>query len=415
MLNRLAAPEVAERPGAEQELQGLYEEAMRLEASCGLRMDLPTLTKRSLNRTSALGPPPQFEFWGQQPSLPQMPPLEVVAESPAATLVLRSWESGGSTPPTVRIRIHCATDALLAELETCCAVPRELRPPACAGEPELEIVIRLDAAASDLPPLHGCAVHYAGEEGTGSAAGYSVESMEHLLAFLRTAKVLPIGVSGRLWSSALPKAFKSLFCPFIVSAGRGTLPEEAFRSYAEQNWIYLHAHAEVGPSSRSRRPVPWSTGRPVLQAMAAAAALAVADPESDPWMTTELSRLARESVEYRDWYRGYAADTWDLVLGPADTIDQSPACRAYVSSLRSVASSGDLPSLAAFLAPCGRLYLWIGEEMIACRPPTASRYLHWFQSNCSAEGRVSASYILHQLSLCPCTEYTQQLPNAPPY
>jgi thiaminase/transcriptional activator TenA len=62
-----------------------------------------------------------------------------------------------------------------------------------------------------------------------------------------------------------------------------------------------------------------------------------------------------------------------------DAVDPGPACLAFPDFLRATAALEPLPQVLAAMAPCMRLYAWLGRELLPGLDP-ASPYADWVRT-----------------------------------
>ena len=141
--------------------------------------------------------------------------------------------------------------------------------------------------------------------------------------------------------------------PFVTGIGDGTLPEEAFRFYVRQDYVFLIDY-----------------GR--LLALGAARAPRLADMR-------RLAALAQGILETEmDLHRDYAA-AWGIGAGELEAEQAAPATSGYVDFLLRTAALGDFAELAAALLPCMWGYAEIGERLAAGPLPAHPLYRQWIE------------------------------------
>ena len=160
--------------------------------------------------------------------------------------------------------------------------------------------------------------------------------------------------SDELRSAAAPLWEAQLAHPFVRGLGDGTLPEEAFRFYIRQDYVFLIDY-----------------GR--LLALGAARA-----PRLD-WMR-RFATLAHSVLETEmELHREFAA-RWGVEL---EGTRAAPATAAYCDFLLRTAALGDFGELAAAVTPCMWGYAEIGRALAASSP--AARYREWIDLYASDE------------------------------
>ena len=152
-------------------------------------------------------------------------------------------------------------------------------------------------------------------------------------------------LSARLWADARPTADACLVHPFVTGIADGTLPRAAFTHYVAQDAFFLEAFARAYALGVARAP--------------------------DADAMRRFKALLDGALDELDLHRAYA-DRWDVDLAPAP----SPATRAYTDFLLAVAALEPLAHLAAAMAPCMRLYAWLGQQLEEDADPR-SPYHEW--------------------------------------
>jgi thiaminase/transcriptional activator TenA len=146
--------------------------------------------------------------------------------------------------------------------------------------------------------------------------------------------------------------------PFVSGIGDGTLPEERFRFYVRQDYLFLIDY-----------------GR--LLALAAARAPRMA------WMR-RFAALAESVLETEmDLHRAFAA-RWGITSEQLETETTAPATDAYCDFLLRTASLGDFAELVAALLPCMWSYAEIGARL-AQAPPDHDGYAEWIAAYASED------------------------------
>ncbi len=137
-----------------------------------------------------------------------------------------------------------------------------------------------------------------------------------------------------LWRENGDLAEACLGEPFVAGLASGATPREAFARYLAQDAWFLESFAK-----------------------AYALGLAKSRERADLWRFKEL--LDGVVAELR-LHAGYARD-WGIDL---TTVEPLPACQAYTDFLRATAALEPIPQLAAAMAPCMRLYAWLGQTLL---------------------------------------------------
>ena len=171
--------------------------------------------------------------------------------------------------------------------------------------------------------------------------------------------------SAELREAAAPVWERQVAHPFVSGIGDGTLPEEKFRFYVRQDYLFLIDY-----------------GR--LLALAAARA-----PRLE-WMR-RFSALAQSVLETEmDLHRQFAA-RWNVTTEQLESERTAPATDAYCDFLLRTAALGDFAELVAALLPCMWSYAEIGERLAAAGLPDHDGYAEWIAMYASAEyGQLAA-------------------------
>src|SRR3954462_10542734 len=145
--------------------------------------------------------------------------------------------------------------------------------------------------------------------------------------------------SAELREAAAPVWERHVAHPFVAGIGAGTLPEDKFRFYVRQDYLFLIDY-----------------GR--LLALAAARA-----PRLE-WMR-RFSALAQSVLESEmDLHRAYAA-RWGITNEQLESERTAPATDAYCDFLLRTAALGDFAELVAAVLPC----MWSYSEIGFPAPP----------------------------------------------
>jgi thiaminase/transcriptional activator TenA len=163
--------------------------------------------------------------------------------------------------------------------------------------------------------------------------------------------------SDELRRAAAPVWDAQLAHPFVRGIGDGTLPEEAFRFYIRQDYLFLIDYGRLLALGAARAPR--------LEWMRRFAGLAQAVLE------TEMAL-----------HREFAA-RWGISGEELERERIAPATAAYCDFLLRTAALGDFAELAAAVAPCMWGYAEIGTALAAAAP--AERYREWIDMYASEE------------------------------
>lgn len=159
--------------------------------------------------------------------------------------------------------------------------------------------------------------------------------------------------AARLWHQSLDLAQACLDDPFVAGLASGTTPRERFAWYVGQDAAFLEVFAR-------------------------AYALALARSTDHGQMHVFMELL--QGVMGELTLHGRYAERWGLDLA---TAEPGPACLAYCDFLKSVAALEPLPHVMAAMAPCMRLYAWLGAQLRPRLDP-ASPYADWVHTYADA-------------------------------
>jgi thiaminase/transcriptional activator TenA len=147
--------------------------------------------------------------------------------------------------------------------------------------------------------------------------------------------------------------------PFVRGIGDGTLPEDAFRFYVRQDYLFLVDYGRLLALGAARAPrLDW------MQRFAAL---------SQAVLETEM-----------ELHRGFAA-RWGVTAAELEAEPPGPATRAYCDFLLRTAALGDFGELVAALLPCMWGYAEIGARLAADGLPDHAGYSEWIEMYCSEE------------------------------
>ena len=164
----------------------------------------------------------------------------------------------------------------------------------------------------------------------------------------------PIPPSKTLWDRNRAAIAACRHCAFVVGIGDGTLPTAVFAYYIGQDAFFLKAFARA-----------YSLG----------AAKAADDREF-----ATFHGLAASVLEELDLHSTYARD-WGLDL---TTVEPGAATQRYTDFLMATAWSQGTATIAAAMAPCMRLYAYLGQDLAGDRGGD-NPYGHWIDTYSSAE------------------------------
>lgn len=184
---------------------------------------------------------------------------------------------------------------------------------------------------------------------------------------------LPIGrgLSRRLWHAHAASAARALHHPFVRALADATLPRPTFRFYVQQDAAFLEAFGAAYDAARR-------------------AAERAGDGSAAATLARLRSAVADELKLHQTYAAGWGLSAADLAAPPA------PATRAYTDFLAAAgdaAGPGDglarVACILAAMAPCSRLYGWLGctldhaRVVVGGAPPHP--YADWVATYSSAE------------------------------
>jgi thiaminase (transcriptional activator TenA) len=162
-----------------------------------------------------------------------------------------------------------------------------------------------------------------------------------------------VSFSVELREAAAPVWEAQVAHPFVRGIGDGTLPEDRFRFYVRQDYLFLTDYGRLLALGAARAPR--------LEWMRRFAALAQAVLE------TEM-----------DLHRQFAA-RWGITAEQLESERTAPATEAYCDFLLRTASLGDFAELVAAVLPCMWSYAEIGSHLAAGGLPDHKGYAEWIE------------------------------------
>jgi len=164
--------------------------------------------------------------------------------------------------------------------------------------------------------------------------------------------------------------------PVVVGIGHGELPESAFRSYIEQDFLFLRAYVRV-----------------LARAVAASPTL------DDATMLAELlhATLTVEIEALRALYASFDGDP-----GALDAGSMSATTRAYTDHLLATSAEGSLPLILSSILPCQWGYREIGHHLAARGLPADPRYAGWISEYTSDEYGALVDRIIARFDVLSC-------------
>lgn len=163
------------------------------------------------------------------------------------------------------------------------------------------------------------------------------------------------GLAATLWEANRAVARAALAHPFVGGIAAGSTPRERFAAYVAQDAYFLDAFARAYGLAVAHAP-----DRDGLRAFA---------------------RLLGGAIEELRLHASYAA-RWSIDLAAVEPL---PATLAYTDFLLSTAALGGIGETCAALAPCMRLYAWLGRELARAPAVSGNPYAEWIATYSSAE------------------------------
>ncbi|HIK45263.1 MAG TPA: TenA family protein [Leptolyngbyaceae cyanobacterium M65_K2018_010] len=155
-----------------------------------------------------------------------------------------------------------------------------------------------------------------------------------------------MALSKLLWQANQDLAIATLHHPFVQGIGDGSLDPAKFAYYLGQDAFFLEAFARAYSIAAAKAP-SWE----VFQG---------------------FHGLVTGVLEELQLHASYARN-WGVELS---TVEPGAATRAYTDFLLSTAWSSDVGTTAVAMAPCMRLYAFLGQSLAATNPGPHS-YSSW--------------------------------------
>ena len=156
---------------------------------------------------------------------------------------------------------------------------------------------------------------------------------------------LQSSLSLRLWDENRDLAEACLEHPFIIGLADGTLSESRYGLFAQQDHFYLDAYA---------RSYAWGAIR------------------ANDWATRRQFGALLSGILSEGTLHEQMAPTLGVSL---EDVQPLPAAREYTDFLLATASTGTLGEHLAAMAPCAKLYGWLGTRL--ADQPHEGRYDFW--------------------------------------
>ena len=155
------------------------------------------------------------------------------------------------------------------------------------------------------------------------------------------------GLSQRLWEANADLARASLEHPFVQGLADGTLPDETYAFFSGQDHFYLDVFARCYALGAYRAP----------------------DRASRRKFGQLLGGLVTEGTLHER-----TAEELDLDL---ESAEPAPAAREYTDFLLASSAVGTLGEHLAAMAPCARLYRFLGTQL--ADRPYDPKYKFWIE------------------------------------
>jgi len=168
-----------------------------------------------------------------------------------------------------------------------------------------------------------------------------------------------VSFSAALRAAAAEPWEAQLAHPFVAGVGDGTLPEERFRFYVRQDYVFLLDYGRLLALGAARAPRP-------------------------KW-TRRFAALARSVLEEEMELHRAFAESWGIARAALEAEEAAPATRAYCDFLLRTAALGDFGELVAALLPCMWSYAEIGARLSAAGPPAHPGYARWIEEYASED------------------------------
>jgi thiaminase/transcriptional activator TenA len=154
--------------------------------------------------------------------------------------------------------------------------------------------------------------------------------------------------------------------PFVRGIGDGTLPEDAFRHYVRQDYVFLVDYGRLLALGCARAPELATMRR-----------------------FAELTQAIL--VSEMDLHRSFASE-WGIGAEELEREPATPTTGAYTDFLLRTAALGDFAELVAALLPCMWGYAEVGERLAAAGAPAHAGYARWIETYADAEFQALATW-----------------------
>lgn len=161
--------------------------------------------------------------------------------------------------------------------------------------------------------------------------------------------------------------------PFVTELADGTLADDAFLTWVEQDYRYLLDYARVFAIGATRA--------------------------RDEDTMYHLLDVAHTILDYEmDLHREFAAE-YGIDSDELEAVEKAPTCVAYTNFLLRTAHEGSLAELSAVIYPCGQGYLDIADHM-AHLSPGDHRYTPFIEKYTSDEFRDAVDWMRSFVDHC---------------
>lgn len=154
--------------------------------------------------------------------------------------------------------------------------------------------------------------------------------------------------------------------PYVQALGDGSLPEQKFRYWLQQDYLYLKEYARMFAYGAAKAP----------------------DLETMGWFAKLHDGIVNFEMEgHRRYAQRFGIDPSELERG-----EMAPTCRAYTRELLYTAATGSLGELTASLLPCLAGYAETADHLAAKGMPDNVFYREWIEMYISDEFKELGNY-----------------------
>jgi thiaminase/transcriptional activator TenA len=177
----------------------------------------------------------------------------------------------------------------------------------------------------------------------------------------------PQTFTANLWTIAEPIFDAILAHPFLRGITDGSLPEEKFRFYVQQDSLYLREYARCLATASAKAP----TSR---------------------WCEMFAAHAQSALNVERSLHESYFA-AWGLSSDAAAQTSMTPTTLAYTSYLLRVAGTATFEELIGAILPCYWIYWEVGKRLIQTGSPHAV-YQRWIDAYASEQFASAVQRVL---------------------